>query len=131
MMRKLKLKSMVFLAICSWLFYLIVIRYFAGNVLLKNYGICSKTVLIDKPIRPASSQRALLYGFFYNGKTYEGNSLEKDLSKVGDAGCIVYLKSFPGINQPITFFDSSDIKCKCYYRFYPIQFRILWVCGKD
>lgn len=85
------------------------------NSLLKRNGICLKGILI--PESTSFSHRytkaSLVYEFTVNGKTYKGNSLEKDTSKIGDTICIVYLPSFPSISRPIIYFENGQVRCDC------------------
>lgn len=83
--------------------------------LLKSKGKCIKAILIPEltSFVHRYTKASLVYEFTYEGKTYSGNSLEKDISKVGDSVCVVYLPSFPSINRPLTYFDSGEIKCDC------------------
>ncbi|MBS1600835.1 MAG: hypothetical protein JST75_21625 [Bacteroidetes bacterium] len=83
--------------------------------LLKAKGKCTKGVLIPELSSFAHryTKASLVYEFTYEGKTYSGNSLEKDTSKVGDSVCIVYLPSFPSISRPMTYFNTGDINCSC------------------
>jgi len=53
------------------------------------------------------------YKFLINGKEYDGLVVEDKVLKIGDSICVVYIKSFPKINRPLTYFDSGEIKCDC------------------
>ncbi len=107
-----KIKTAVFIILCLWVVYLILITVI-GNLLLKNSGRCIKGVLLKQQSRTSNHKPDLYYEFAYNGKAYKGNSQEEDLSKVGDSVCIVYLKSFPSINRAVKYFDTGEIKCDC------------------
>lgn len=93
--------------------FFISVRTFIGDLLLKKSGVCAKAVLINEQNRVRSQRATLLYAFVVNGKNCNGNSLEEDLTKVGDSVCIVYLESIPGINRPLKYFESGTIKCSC------------------
>jgi hypothetical protein len=80
---------------------------------LPRQGFCSKAILIDKIAYTKSSKPTLYYRLTVDGRDYEQNSLEEDLTKVGDSVCVVYLKSFPSINSPLKYFDKNEIKCNC------------------
>lgn len=82
---------------------------------LKANGKCIKAVLIPEmtSFTHRYTKAYLVYQFTYEGKTYSGNSLEKDTSKVGDSVCVVYLPTFPGVNRPVRYFDSGEVKCSC------------------
>ena len=82
---------------------------------LKKNGKCIKGVLIPEmtSFTHRYTKASLVYEFTIEGKTYTGNSLEKNTSKVGDSVCLVYLESFPSINRPLTYFDKGEIKCDC------------------
>ena len=82
---------------------------------LKRNSKCIKGVLIPEmtSFTHRYTNAYLVYEFTIDGKSYTGNSLEKNTSKVGDSICVVYLESFPSINRPIKYFDKAEIKCDC------------------
>lgn len=107
-----RLKAIIFwLIITAGVF--ILLRTFIGDYMLKKNGICAKAVLINEQNRLRSQKATLLYEFAVNGKSYDGNSLEEDLTKVGDSVCIVFLEAFPSINKPLKYFEDGKIKCNC------------------
>ena len=96
----------------GWISY-IFLKTIIGNALLKNGGKCIAAVLINEQNRVRSHRATLLYEFKYNGNSYKGNSLEEDLTKIGDSVCVIYLESFPGINRPIKYFNNETVTCSC------------------
>ena len=101
-------KVLIFILIIGWLGW-VLLKTILGNVLLKDNGVCVKALLINEQNRVRSHKATLLYQFMYKNKVYEGNSLEEDLTKVGDSVCIVYLQSFPSINRPVKYFGGKII----------------------
>lgn len=85
------------------------------SLLLKSNGKCIKAILMPEltSLTHRYTKASLVYEFSYNGKTYSGNSLVKDTSRIGDSVCVVYLPSFPSINRPLIYFQSGEIKCEC------------------
>ena len=107
-----KIKLLFFIVIVTWLSY-ILLRTTIGNIALKNFGKCTVSVLKNEIVYVRYHKNTLYYEFNYENKIYKGNSLEEDLTKVGDSVCVVYLESFPGINRPVKYFDKGEIKCDC------------------
>lgn len=91
----------------------ILLRAFIGDYMLKKNGVCAKAILINEQNRVRSQKATLLYEFNVNGKYYKGNSLEENLTRVGDSIYVVYLESFPSINKPLKYFEVGKIKCNC------------------
>ncbi|HEV8269993.1 MAG TPA: hypothetical protein VGQ04_01740 [Chitinophagaceae bacterium] len=107
-----RIKVIVFwVIIISCLFFLL--RSIVGDKILKQNGKCKVAFLIDDISKIKSQKATLIYEFTIGNKKYKGNSLEEDLTKVGDSVCIVYLESFPSINKPLKYFDIGEIKCNC------------------
>ena len=107
-----KIKLLLFVAIIAWLVY-ILLGTIVGNIALKNFGKCTKGVLKNEIVYVRYHKNTLYYEFTYENKIYKGNSLEEDLTKIGDSVCIVYLESFPNVNKPIKYFTKGEIKCDC------------------
>jgi hypothetical protein len=107
-----RIKLLIFIGIMGWISY-IFLKTIIGNALLKNGGKCIAAVLINEQNRVRSHRATLLYEFKYNGNSYKGNSLEEDLTKIGDSVCVIYLESFPGINRPIKYFNNETVTCSC------------------
>ncbi len=93
-------------------FTLFFLKIAIGNFLLKNQGICIKSILTNELLETRSHKPTLIYNFWLNGKKYDGNSNIEELNKVGDSISIVYLKWMPSINRPISFFE-KPINCNC------------------
>ncbi|PSR52607.1 hypothetical protein AHMF7605_03235 [Adhaeribacter arboris] len=83
------------------------------NFLVKHYGICGEAILINESKRIRYHKATLLYNFYYHGVNYKSDSLEEDLTRVGDTIRVVYLKFLPSVNRPITYFEEKEIfSCK-------------------
>jgi hypothetical protein len=106
--------QLIFIASVLYIVYAIV-GAIVKTSLLKAHGKCIKAVLIPELTSFAHryTKASLVYEFTYEGKTYSGNSLEKDVKKIGDTVCVVYLPSFPSITRALSYFDSGEIKCDC------------------
>lgn len=107
-----RLRAMIFWILIT-IGVLFILRSIVGDVLLKRNGKCTTAFLINDIIRTKSQKATLLYEFAINGNTYNGNSLEEDLTSIGHSVCIVYLESFPSINKPLKYFEGEKIKCNC------------------
>ncbi|MBZ5858556.1 hypothetical protein [Flavihumibacter profundi] len=83
------------------------------DILLKSKGECKMAILTNEKNRIRSQKSTLFYEFYIQNRKYKGNSLEEDLTRVGDSICVVYIKIFPGINRPIKYFKQDEIKCNC------------------
>jgi len=105
-------RTFLFLFIVGFALFFIGKAVFA-NLMLPKYGQCIKAILMEETIRSRSSKPSLTYRFELEGKVYEGNSLEADLTKNGDSICVVYFGTFPSINRPIKYFEEAKQKCKC------------------
>ncbi|HTB52325.1 MAG TPA: hypothetical protein VK718_06075 [Ferruginibacter sp.] len=93
--------------------YMLVGRFFFNALLLKRNGKCGKAILTNMKVFQRYQETTMQYQFTYNGKKYNGDSLEKDFTKVGDSICIVYLESDPGINLSVKYFTESNMKVDC------------------
>lgn len=87
-----------------------------GDFLLKKDGVCIKGILTSDIIRVRYHKGELKYKVTIGNKSYEGNSLESDKSKVGDSVCIIYLESRPAINKPLKYFKNMKLNCDCGLR---------------
>ncbi len=107
-----RFKTTVFwVIIISCVFFLL--RSIVGDAMLKRNGKCTIGFLVNDINKVRSQKATLLYEFAYKNETYKGNSLEEDLTKVGDSVCVIYLESFPIVNRPIKYFNKGEIKCNC------------------
>lgn len=97
----------MFLTVLSVFILLYFLKPGLGNLALEKTGICSKGILLNETERVRYHKPTLLYQLNINGIIYKGNSNIEDLSQVGDSICIVYLKRFPSINRPFSFFKDS------------------------
>ncbi len=79
------------------------------NFLLKYYGACGKAVLLNKTNRVRYHKATLYYNFYHDGEIYQVNSLEEDLTRVGDTINVVYLKFLPYVNRPTVYFKENEI----------------------
>lgn len=89
---------------------------YTQNKILKHYGICQKAHITSDLSTWTNRYTNMnyLYEFSFKGKVYRGNSLIHDNpSKIGDSICVVFLKSFPRINRPLSYFNKGDVNCNC------------------
>lgn len=107
-------KKVIFIIAVIYLLYAI-IGTLVKVELLKGYGKCRKAIITSdlSSFAHRYTKAHLMYEFNYCGKTYSGNSLINDTSKIGDSICIVYFETFPSVNRPITYFNEGEIKCNC------------------
>lgn len=117
LIRRLKFWDYVAIALLiSFLYYVSIVPVTIIEMsYLKRSGKWTKAVLKHELVTYFNRQHyaRIMYEFTYKGKKYEGNSLEDDLSTIGDSICVVYLESFPSVNRPVKYFDKGEIKCSC------------------
>ena len=88
------------------------INVIIANAILKQNGKCIKAVLYGETYG-GKTNPSFEYKFSIAGKNYDGLVVEDRLLKIGDSICVVYLKNFPIINRPLTYFNNKEIKCEC------------------
>ena len=93
-------------------FALFFLKIAIGNFLLKRQGICTKSILTSEVEKVRNHKPTLVYNFWVNGEKYDGNSNIEELNKVGDSICVVYLKWYPNINRPTSYFEEKS-NCNC------------------
>ncbi len=106
------LRKLLGIGFVCYLLYVILSTY-VFNFLLKHYGACGEAILINESNRVRYHKATLMYNFYYNGEDYKSNSLEEDLTRVGDTINVVYLKFLPSVNRPTIYFEEDEIlNCK-------------------
>lgn len=100
------LQKLTVITVVGYLVYIIALTHVA-NFLLRHFGTKGRAVFISETSRVRYHKATLYYVFSHRNNQYTNNSLEEDLSKVGDSIDIVYLKTFPSINRPVSYFEND------------------------
>lgn len=81
--------------------------------ILKKNPACIKARIYKDYYAGIRLGRRMAYSFMYNDIEYSGSMKEMKNLGIGDSICIVFLKSSPDINRPLSYFDQGKIKCNC------------------
>lgn len=97
---------------------LIVLVYIIRNsvivpYVLEKHPTCIKAIIYQDKYSGGYLGRRIAYSFKYNSKEYTGTMKEIKNLEIGDSIYIVFLKSFPSINKPLSYFNEEKLKCNC------------------
>jgi len=101
----------LFLVLFGVGFLLSIFRFDIRNMLLRNYGVCTKAKLTTETRSSRYVVPTLLYLFNVDGETFKGDSEIEDSSIVVSDICIVYLSRWPGANRPVSKFSVKPCSC--------------------
>ena len=107
-----QVKGKVIVTLCIVILLYAIFNSIVGDFLLKKNPHCIKAQIYKETLA-GKTHPSFGYFFLFDNEKYTGLMAEDKKLKIGDTICVVFLKTFPSINRPLTYFDSGEIKCNC------------------
>jgi hypothetical protein len=107
-----KIQNRIIIVLCLIILTYGFVNSVIGDYLLRTHSNCIKAQ-IYKETYGGKTHPSYGYVFILNQKKYKGLMVKTDDLEIGDSICVVFLKSFPNINRPLSYFDEGKIKCDC------------------
>jgi hypothetical protein len=80
--------------------------------LIKNYGICTKALVLEETNGGRYSSNTYKFQFSIKGKIIKGNLAKNEDYKPGDSVCVIYCSFYPEENRSCNFYNK--VHCDCH-----------------